>query len=200
MSWAASRPAAAGAKGSQVVVEACAPYSMIFAPVTFSTGLASSDNMRVEQSFSSTAGGSVMSLMRHAMGVVRLLAREESGQTAIAILLVFLGVFALCGLSLDAGFWYFDHRTAQNQADSAALAGIQALPSSSTGGALTDAVTWLQNNGITSGLPVLDLERLQSRWRRTIFESWLRMRYQRETRTASTTPSAFASEEILPYC
>jgi hypothetical protein len=91
-------------------------------------------------------------LARLAIGRLRPLVRDEGGQTAIAVLLVFLGVFALCALSLDAGFWYFDHRTAQNQADAAAQAGALQLQltappvGSSTASVITAVQRSLQQN------------------------------------------------------
>jgi hypothetical protein len=81
-------------------------------------------------------------------GLIRLMHRDERGQMAIAMLLSFLIVFLIFALALDAGLWYFDHRTAQNQVDAAALAGAQELPTSTTN-AKDRALDWLQHNGAT---------------------------------------------------
>jgi hypothetical protein len=43
-------------------------------------------------------------------------------------MLILIVVVAFMGLSFDAGFWFFDHRTAQNQAEAAALAAVLELP------------------------------------------------------------------------
>jgi hypothetical protein len=72
--------------------------------------------------------------------------REEEGQAAFLVLLTVIIVFAMAGLSLDAGLWYFDHRTAQNQADAAALAGILELPASEAA-AFTQVNEFLVKNG-----------------------------------------------------
>jgi Flp pilus assembly protein TadG len=87
-----------------------------------------------------------------------LLARlhgDERGQTAIAVVMVFLAVFALFGLALDAGLWYFDHRHAQNQVDAASTAAVQYLPSadvSGSGPAATAAKEWLKHNGVAAAV------------------------------------------------
>ncbi len=72
--------------------------------------------------------------------------RDEQGQAAIAVLLMTLGVFVLAGLSLDAGLWFFDHRTAQNQAEAAATAAILELPDDPSA-AKDRAEDWLRYNG-----------------------------------------------------
>jgi Flp pilus assembly protein TadG len=80
--------------------------------------------------------------------------KEEQGQIAFLMVLSIIIVFAMAGLSLDAGLWYFDHRTAQNQADAAALAGVLELPASGTqtdadarAAALAQVNLFLQKNG-----------------------------------------------------
>jgi hypothetical protein len=50
-------------------------------------------------------------------------------------------------VAFDAGLWFFDHRTAQNQAEAAALAGAQELPSLSTTAANQAVNDWLTKNG-----------------------------------------------------
>ncbi len=62
------------------------------------------------------------------------------------MLLIMLGVFRLAGLALDAGLWFFDHRTAQNQAEAAATAAILELPDD-TAAARDRAEEWLRHNG-----------------------------------------------------
>ena len=60
------------------------------------------------------------------------LRRDERGQLAIAVVLVLPVIAIFFALAFDAGLWYFDHRTAQNQADAAVLAAVQFLPVSAT--------------------------------------------------------------------
>ena len=55
-------------------------------------------------------------------------ASAERGQMAWAFILMLLFVFMIFAVSLDAGLWFFDHRTAQNQAETGALAAVQELP------------------------------------------------------------------------
>src|SRR5437868_6943019 len=76
---------------------------------------------------------------------VRDFHRNEEGQMALAMVLSFLAIFVIFGLALDAGVWYWDHRTAQNQADAAAQAAILELPSDGTA-AKSKAQTWLNYN------------------------------------------------------
>ncbi|MBI2764679.1 MAG: Tad domain-containing protein [Chloroflexi bacterium] len=75
---------------------------------------------------------------------------EERGQMAIFMVVVLLAVFLFFAMSLDAGAWYFDHRKAQNQAESAALAGVLELPNASGANALTQANAALDRNGSSS--------------------------------------------------
>lgn len=76
---------------------------------------------------------------------------DEQGQMAILMVLIVIVVFMFFALALDAGLWYFDHRTAQNQTEAAALAAVQELPSQDTGDAQNAAGTWLQRNGSGTG-------------------------------------------------
>ncbi|HXH22375.1 MAG TPA: pilus assembly protein TadG-related protein [Dehalococcoidia bacterium] len=78
---------------------------------------------------------------------------DERGQTALSILLMTLGVFIFAALALDAGLWYFHHRTVQNQADAAAHAAVLNLPES-TAEATASAIAWLKQNGVPD--PVAD--------------------------------------------
>ena len=55
------------------------------------------------------------------------LCREEDGQIAVVMVMVLPVVFLFFALALDAGLWFFDHRLAQNQADSAALAAVTGI-------------------------------------------------------------------------
>jgi hypothetical protein len=68
---------------------------------------------------------------------------------AILFVLTLLVVFIFFALAFDAGLWYFDHRTAQNQSEAAALAAVQELPD--TGKATTAADEWLTKNGSNPG-------------------------------------------------
>jgi len=72
---------------------------------------------------------------------------DRRGQTALMFLLLLLAFFMLFALALDAGFWYFDHRWAQNQAEAAALAGAYRLPAPSPNAAWDAARNWLVQNG-----------------------------------------------------
>jgi Flp pilus assembly protein TadG len=73
--------------------------------------------------------------------------RDDSGQMAILFILTLLVVFIFFALAFDAGLWYFDHRTAQNQSEAAALAAAQELPNTDTSGATAAADEWLAKNG-----------------------------------------------------
>jgi len=89
--------------------------------------------------------------------VLRLIAnlhRDRRGQMAILFVLTLLVVFILFALAFDAGLWYFDHRTAQNQADAAALAAVQDLPADADhlGPATDHAKQWLTRNGAADDL------------------------------------------------
>jgi hypothetical protein len=66
---------------------------------------------------------------------------------AFLMALLVLGVIAITGMSYDAGVWYFDHRTAQNQAEAAALAAAIELPAVDTTAATTAADEYLEKNG-----------------------------------------------------
>jgi Putative Flp pilus-assembly TadE/G-like len=71
---------------------------------------------------------------------------------AFAVLLTMLVVLLFFGLALDAGLWYFDHRWAQTQAESAALAAAMELPLplAATGPATARADEWLIRNNSSS--------------------------------------------------
>jgi Flp pilus assembly protein TadG len=73
---------------------------------------------------------------------------------AILFALTLLVVFIFFALAFDAGLWYFDHRTAQNQSEAAALAAVQELPADASGlSAATSAVNqWLAKNGAAGDL------------------------------------------------
>jgi Flp pilus assembly protein TadG len=79
---------------------------------------------------------------------------REEGQMAITMVLVVLVIVAVTALSFDTGVWYFDHRTAQNQAEAAALAAVLELPAKGTqtdsdarANALAQANFILEKNG-----------------------------------------------------
>ncbi|MEZ4503842.1 MAG: pilus assembly protein TadG-related protein [Dehalococcoidia bacterium] len=75
---------------------------------------------------------------------------DERGQMAWAFVLLLLVVFMFFAVAFDAGMWFFDHRTAQNQAEAAALAAVQELPAADTSAATTAAQTWLTRNDTNS--------------------------------------------------
>ena len=79
------------------------------------------------------------------------LRRDEDGQMAIAVVIALPIVFIFLALGFDAGLWYFDHRTAQNQADAAVLAAAQFLPADVDSQEYWDAVDavdlWVTKNG-----------------------------------------------------
>src|SRR4051812_48620584 len=76
------------------------------------------------------------------------LAREEQGQIAIGMVLVIFLVFMVGSMSLDAGVWYLDHRTAQNQVDAAVQAAMLQMPSTVSAKSAADAA--LTANGATT--------------------------------------------------
>lgn len=76
---------------------------------------------------------------------------DERGQMAFVMLMLVIVVFMFFALAFDAGLWYFDHRTAQNQAEASALAAVQALPSDDTSEAAALAGDWLERNGSDTG-------------------------------------------------
>lgn len=75
--------------------------------------------------------------------------RDESGQMGFLFILAFLVIFVFFALAFDSGLWYFDHRTAQNQADGAALAAAGQLPATSTAAAETAIQNSLTKNNVT---------------------------------------------------
>lgn len=88
---------------------------------------------------------------------LRKLQQREHGQMAFLMILTLLVVFMFFAVAFDAGLWYFDHRTAQNQAESAVLAGVHELPQANsslaagdTDGATSAANTWLTRNNATA--------------------------------------------------
>jgi hypothetical protein len=97
-------------------------------------------------------------MWRRAARWINALRHEDSGQMAIAMMFGLIFVFFVIAFALDAGLWYFDHRWAQNQAEAAALAAVDALPSSSVGtrqAAIDKADLSLERNGIpATAIPV----------------------------------------------
>jgi hypothetical protein len=73
---------------------------------------------------------------------------QEGGQIAIGFILMVFAIFMFFAFAFDAGIWYFDHRTAQNEVDAAALAGALELPSQSNAQAAVTA--YLEKNGVVS--------------------------------------------------
>ena len=82
--------------------------------------------------------------------------QDEQGQASFAFVLTILVTFSLFALGVDAGFWYVDHRIAQNQVEAAAMAPFletdlyPGLPAGSDTAVQTVAKTWLTNNGVAS--------------------------------------------------
>jgi hypothetical protein len=74
---------------------------------------------------------------------------DESGQVVAFFVCGILVLFGFFALVLNTGVWYLDRRVAQNQADAAALAGVQELPApaANTAAARDAALDWLQRNG-----------------------------------------------------
>jgi len=96
-----------------------------------------------------------MPLMRHLRSSLRRAARsvseralsqDERGQLAFGFMLLTIVIFMFFALAVDTGIWALDHRTAQNQVDSAALAG--ALELTNLGDARTEAEFALSRNDI----------------------------------------------------
>ena len=92
-----------------------------------------------------------MTILRGLRWPSRRLHQGQGGQTAIAFMLTLLFVFILFALAFDAGAWFFDHRTAQNQAEAAALAAVQQLPAADTTAATAAADEALIANGSDGG-------------------------------------------------
>jgi len=87
-------------------------------------------------------------MLTRAKNVVRTAVRDQSGQMAWGFVFMILFVFMLFAVSFDVGLWMFDHRTAQNQAEAAALAAVQELPSIDTTAAEAAAQDYLARNGV----------------------------------------------------
>jgi len=58
--------------------------------------------------------------------------RSDRGQATVLTLVFLVVLLGMAALVLDIGSWYRADRATQSTADSAALAGAQALPSSTT--------------------------------------------------------------------
>jgi hypothetical protein len=73
--------------------------------------------------------------------------RGQRGQTIVAAAIVMVVVIGFTAMAIDVGLAYRDRRDLQNDADAAALAGVQHLPLNII--AAEDAARqWLTNNGI----------------------------------------------------
>lgn len=70
---------------------------------------------------------------------------------AFMMVLTLLLVTMFFAVAFDAGLWFFDHRTAQNQAEAASLAAVQHLPATDTTAATAAANEWLTKNGSGPG-------------------------------------------------
>ena len=78
----------------------------------------------------------------------RKLQRRERGQAAILLVLSLLFLSMFFALGLDAGLFFWGHRSAQNQADAGALAAAALLPSNNATLARAATLRALQENGI----------------------------------------------------
>lgn len=78
----------------------------------------------------------------------RAIAPNEQGQIAWGFVVLILFIFMIFGVAFDAGVWFFDHRTAQNQAEAAALAAVIELPSADDTAARAVAHNYLERNGV----------------------------------------------------
>jgi hypothetical protein len=72
--------------------------------------------------------------------------REDTGQSAVMMTIMLGLVFMLFSVTFDVGMWFFDHREAQNQADTAVLAGSAYLINS-PGQVQSVVDSWLARNG-----------------------------------------------------
>ncbi len=84
--------------------------------------------------------------MRNLKHITGQLGRDERGQMAFLMVLSLPVLFIFMALAVDVGVWFFDHRTAQNQADAAALAAAQFLPAADTTEATAAVNRWLGKN------------------------------------------------------
>jgi Flp pilus assembly protein TadG len=96
--------------------------------------------------------------------IARLNARREDGQALVLSVLFLAALLGCCALVLDVGSWFREKRQLQANADAAALAGAQSLPSD-PGGASALAVDYATKNGggvsladvtVSNGLSVND--------------------------------------------
>ena len=74
---------------------------------------------------------------------------DNRGQTTVLTLVFMTVLLGMAALVLDVGSWYRADRALQQTADSAALAGAQALPDS-TGDATNLAIEYAGKNGRAS--------------------------------------------------
>jgi Flp pilus assembly protein TadG len=80
--------------------------------------------------------------------MVRDARESESGQVVAFVVGILLVLFGFVALSLDVGFWFLDRRLAQNQADAAALAAVQELPSDDMTDTESVAHEYLERNDV----------------------------------------------------
>jgi Flp pilus assembly protein TadG len=76
---------------------------------------------------------------------LRSLIKAEGGQALVFVVAILAVLIGIAALVIDGGKWMQTQRQLQTAADAAALAGVQALPSS-TSSATTFANTYVQNN------------------------------------------------------
>ena len=87
-------------------------------------------------------------MLTRGLSYLRQFRSDERGQSAWAVVLLMVVVFMFFAVAFDVGMWMFDHRTAQNQAEAAALAAVQELPSDDTTAAEAAAQDYLARNHV----------------------------------------------------
>jgi uncharacterized membrane protein len=75
--------------------------------------------------------------------------KRENGQAIVMTVLLLVGVLGMAALVLDVGSWFREKRQLQLTADSAALAGAQALP-----GSPSNAASLALQYAATNGRPI----------------------------------------------
>jgi cytoskeletal protein CcmA (bactofilin family) len=85
-------------------------------------------------------------LIKGENNMLKKLCRNESGQTIVLVALMMVMLIGFGALTIDVGAMTFQRSNLQNAADSAALAGIQNLPSA--GNVKKAAIDYARSNGI----------------------------------------------------
>jgi Flp pilus assembly protein TadG len=79
--------------------------------------------------------------------------RNDRGSVLVMVVLMFTGLMAIGGITLDVGSWYTAKRKLQSTADAAALAAAQDLPNTTTAGQSATSYANLNNSGLNSWTP-----------------------------------------------